>query len=232
MPFTGQNRIPSRSARRSRFGGTPVLRSPTSATRARSFTALASLLLLVSWLGLDRDVLAADASTDLPAKGQTMWMRGGVLLAVPEGRAGWLVPDPIQVEVGDDHRVRLVDGKGRTRVGWCPGFHDLRRMGIRNLFPALGLFAQTDGPLKVQPDGPTVGHVAKGAFVPVRNLGKVWTEVNLPFVSRLTAVNDTNPFKESEPFLVSTTLLGLERQPTSPDVARAWGPKRGAPTTI
>jgi hypothetical protein len=178
---------------------------------ATAGTFLSALIFCVSSLAA-----AVDASSPAISKGRWMWMRGGVLLAEPKGRAGWLVPDPVEVEVADDNRVRLVDDKGRSRTGWCPSQRDVSDFGMKNVFTSLGLYAQADGPLKTLPGGTTVGRVSAGAFVPVQEMGREWAKVELPFVE-----------PTGERFVVSVALLGMERKSMSIDDSPDWVPKHG-----
>jgi hypothetical protein len=161
-------------------------------------------------------------------------MRGGVLLAEENGRSGWLVPDPVEVQASNDGRVILVDGEGHTRTGWLPSPMGASTLGLQNVFPALGLFAQTEGSVKLAPDGPIVGRVAAGAFVPIRSLGHEWAAMDLPFVERghrrnlpeESASYGSIAF-DDERFFVPISVLGLERKPVATGGAYDWIPKHG-----
>jgi hypothetical protein len=150
-----------------------------------------------------------------------MWMRGGVLLLEGIGSVRpTAVPDPVLVDVLDDRKVKVVGADGQRLEGWLPIASELQGMGFRNVFPALGLFAQVETPVLLDPDGPAVGRALDGAFVPIQNVDGAWARVSLPWVERATNERDPADLqrrdeltRSNEPFWISLADLGLDRHP-------------------
>jgi hypothetical protein len=150
-----------------------------------------------------------------------MWMRGGMLLVKGQG-SGRLaaVPDPAPVNVLDGGGITLVGADGQELEGRLPSPSELQDMGFRNVFPALGLFAQVETPVLLGPDGPVVGRALDGAFVPIQAVDGIRARVSLPWVERATNEHDPADLqrrdeltRSDESFWVSLADLGLDRHP-------------------
>ena len=163
--------------------------------------------------------------------GNQMWMRGGILVVNRDG-ADVAVPvnDPVQVEPVREDRLRLATGDGKTLEGRLPTKDELQALGVENVFPAVGLFAQRETGLLLARDGRSAGRVQDGAFVPVSGTLAGLAKVDLPWVMRLTT--KMNPAvvgrrreleRSADSFWVRLDDLGLERHSLAPaDRSEVW----------
>jgi hypothetical protein len=196
-------------------------------------------------------VLAAVAAINLwtlsawsaERSGKVMWMRGGILVVNRDGSdVAVPVDDPVQVEPLRENQLRLVTGDGKTLEGRLPTKDELQALGARNVFPAVGLFAQREAELLLAQDGPSAGRVLDGAFVPVSGTFGGLAKVALPWVNRATTKADPSELARrgelewnADPFWVRLDDLGLDRHSLAPVdrnevwVARQWRVLRTAP---
>ncbi len=140
-----------------------------------------------------------------------VWLRGGEVLRSPGGPVAADVWNPIVAEASPDGRLRVPDPGGTLVEGWAPelkGSVEIEERGV-------GLYVQEEAPLHLEPNGPEIGRISPGVYLPVLAWDACFAKVLLRGFPRKLAGESA---AGATPFiaLVPTARLGTREIPLRP----------------